>query len=254
MELKGSSAIVTGGAGGFGEATVRRLVAKGVKVVIADLHDERANALVAELGTNVQYVRTDVTDEQNVIEAINAAQVMAPLRTAVAVHGGPAAGKRIVGRNGETYPVETFRRTVEIFLVGNFTVLSRAASVMSLNDPLEDGQRGVCIGTASIAGFEGQVGQADYSAAKGGVIGMTLTAARDLGPAGIRVMTIAPGTFHTYAYGDVPIEDLNERFAKLIPNPKRMGRADEYAQLALQICENDFLNGYTIRLDGAQRF
>ena len=125
---------------------------------------------------------------------------------------------------------------------------------MSQNEPLADNQRGVCIGTASIAGFEGQVGQSDYSAAKGGIIGMTLTAARDLGPAGIRMMTIAPGTFHTYAYGDVPLEQLNERFAQLIPNPKRMGRADEYAQLALQICENDFLNGYTIRLDGAQRF
>ncbi|MFA7322769.1 MAG: SDR family NAD(P)-dependent oxidoreductase [Candidatus Nanopelagicales bacterium] len=254
MELKGASAIVTGGAGGFGEATVRRLVDKGVKVVIADLHDERATALAKELGSAVQYVRTDITDEQNVIEAINAAQAMAPLRVAVAVHGGPAAGKRFVGRNGETYPVETFRRTVEIFLVGNFTVLSRAAAVMSQNEPLADNQRGVCIGTASIAGFEGQVGQSDYSAAKGGVIGMTLTAARDLGPAGIRVMTIAPGTFHTYAYGDVDAATLNERFGALIPNPKRMGHPDEYAQLALQICENDFLNGYTIRLDGAQRF
>ncbi|HBJ72539.1 MAG TPA: 3-hydroxyacyl-CoA dehydrogenase [Actinobacteria bacterium] len=254
MEFQGASAIVTGGAGGFGEATVRRLVAAGTKVVIADLHDERANALAKDLGSSVQYVRTDITDEQNVIEAVNAAQEMAPLRFAVAVHGGPAAGKRLVGRNGETYPVETFRKTVEIFLVGNFTVLSRAAAVMSQNEPDADGQRGVCIGTASIAGFEGQVGQSDYSAAKGGVIGMTLTAARDLGPAGIRVMTIAPGTFHTYAYGDVPIEQLNERFAALIPNPKRMGNADEYGQLAMQIFENNFLNGYTIRLDGAQRF
>ena len=140
------------------------------------------------------------------------------------------------------------------YLIGHFTVISRAAAVMSQNEPDDDGQRGVCIGTASIAGFEGQVGQVSYSAAKGGVIGMTLTAARALGPAGIRVMTIAPGTFHSYAYGDVPIEQLNERFASLIPNPKRMGRADEYAQLALQIVENDFLNGYTIRLDGAQRF
>ena len=258
MEIKGRSAIVTGGAGGFGEATVRRLVDKGANVVIADLHDERANALVKDLGSAVRYVRTDITDEQNVIEAVNAAQEMAPLAFAVAVHGGGANGgggpQRIVDRDGNPIAVEHFRRTVEVYLVGNFTVLSRAAAVMSQNAPDDDGQRGVCLGTASIAGFEGQVGQASYSAAKGGVIGMTLTAARDLGPAGIRVMTIAPGTFHTYAYGDVPIEDLPERFAKLIPNPKRMGRADEYAQLALQICENDFLNGYTIRLDGAQRF
>jgi len=258
MELKGASAIVTGGAGGFGEATVRRLVAAGTKVVIADLHDERATALAKELGSSVQYVRTDITDEQAVIEAVNAAQEMAPLRVAVAVHGGmggPGGGAvRMVDRHGVPIALESFRFTVEIFLIGHFTVLSRAAAVMSQNEADADGQRGVCIGTASIAGFEGQVGQVAYSAAKGGVIGMTLTAARDLGPAGIRMMTIAPGTFHTYAYGDASAEELNERFGALIPNPKRMGRPDEYAQLAMQICENDFLNGYTIRLDGAQRF
>ena len=258
MDISGASAIVTGGAGGFGEATVRRLVAKGAKVVIADLHDERATALAKELGSSVQYVRTDITDEQNVIEAINAAQEMAPLRVAVAVHGGmggPGGGaSRMVDRHGVPISLDAFRFSVEIYLIGHFTVISRAAAVMSQNEPDDDGQRGVCIGTASIAGFEGQVGQVSYSAAKGGVIGMTLTAARDMGPAGIRVMTIAPGTFYTYAYGDIPIEQLNERFAALIPNPKRMGRADEYAQLAMQIVENDFLNGYTIRLDGAQRF
>ncbi|MDO9485188.1 MAG: SDR family NAD(P)-dependent oxidoreductase [Actinomycetota bacterium] len=258
MDINGASAIVTGGAGGFGEATVRRLVAKGAKVVIADLHDERANALAKELGSSVQYVRTDITDEQNVIEAVNAAQNMAPLKVAVAVHGGmggPGGGaSRMVDRHGVPIALDAFRFSVEIYLIGHFTVISRAAAVMSQNEPDADGQRGVCIGTASIAGFEGQVGQVSYSAAKGGVIGMTLTAARDLGPAGIRVMTIAPGTFYTYAYGDIPIDQLNERFASLIPNPKRMGRADEYAQLAQQIVENDFLNGYTIRLDGAQRF
>ncbi|MDO8731510.1 MAG: SDR family NAD(P)-dependent oxidoreductase [Actinomycetota bacterium] len=258
MDIKGASAIVTGGAGGFGEATVRRLVDKGAKVVIADLHDDRANALAKELGSSVQYVRTDITDEQNVIEAINAAQEMAPLRVAVAVHGGmggPGGGaSRMVDRHGVPIAMDAFRFSVEIFLIGHFTVISRAAAVMSQNEADDDNQRGVCIGTASIAGFEGQVGQVPYSAAKGGVIGMTLTAARDMGPAGIRIMTIAPGTFHTYAYGDTPLEQLNERFASLIPNPKRMGRADEYAQLAMQIVENNFLNGYTIRLDGAQRF
>jgi NAD(P)-dependent dehydrogenase (short-subunit alcohol dehydrogenase family) len=259
MEIKGRSAVVTGGAGGFGEATVRRLVAAGANVVIADLHDERANALVKDLGSAVRYVRTDITDEQNVIEAVNAAQEMAPLSFAVAVHGGGGAGgsgpQRIVDRSGVPIPVDIFRKSIEVYLIGHFTVLSRAAAVMSQNAPDEDGQRGVCLGTASIAGFEGQIGQTSYSAAKGGVIGMTLTAARDLGPAGIRFMTIAPGTFHTFAYGEnVSAEDLNERFGKLIPNPKRMGRPDEYAQLAMQIFENNFLNGYTIRLDGAQRF
>ncbi|HBJ72538.1 MAG TPA: 3-hydroxyacyl-CoA dehydrogenase, partial [Actinobacteria bacterium] len=151
MDINGASAIVTGGAGGFGEATVRRLVAKGAKVVIADLHDERANALAKELGSSVQYVRTDITDEQNVIEAVNAAQEMAPLRVAVAVHGGmggPGGGaSRMVDRHGVPIALDAFRFSVEIYLIGHFTVISRAAAVMSQNEPDADGQRGVCIGT-----------------------------------------------------------------------------------------------------------
>lgn len=193
MELSGSSALVVGGAGGFGAATVRRLHAAGARVVIADLQEQNGKALAAELGTGARFVPTDVTSEESVDAAIAAAAELGPLRANVIVHGGPAAGKRIVNRSGEPYPVATFRRTVEIFLVGTYHVLSKAAAAMAKTEPLDSGQRGVVITTASIAGFEGQVGQSDYSAAKAGVIGMTLTASRDLAPAGVRVMCIAPG-------------------------------------------------------------
>ncbi|WP_319453114.1 MULTISPECIES: SDR family NAD(P)-dependent oxidoreductase [unclassified Mycobacterium] len=253
MELRGGSAIVVGGAGGFGAATVRRLTAAGMSVVIADLAEEAGAALSDELGTAAEYIRTDVTSEDSVRSAIGAAAGKGPLRVAVIVHGGPVSQARIVNKSGSTYPVEDFRRTVEIYLTGTFTVLSRAAEQMATNDPLESGQRGVIIGTASIAGYEGQVGQSGYSAAKGGVIGMTLTAARDLAPIGIRVMTIAPGTFFTPAY-KMDETEAQAKWGPLVPNPKRMGSADEYGRLALSIADNDYLNGTVIRIDGAQRF
>jgi NAD(P)-dependent dehydrogenase (short-subunit alcohol dehydrogenase family) len=253
VEIKGSSALVIGGAGGFGEATVRRLAEAGAKVVIADMAEERGKALEDALDGRALFVQTDVTSESSVDEAIAAAVELAPLRSTVIVHGGPAAGKRIVNRQGQPYPVETFRRTVEIFLTGTFHVLSKAAAAMSANEPLESGQRGVIITTASIAGFEGQVGQSDYSAAKGGVIGLNLTAARDLAPIGIRVACIAPGTFFTPAYR-MTEEDAQAKWGPGVPNPKRMGHADEYARLALAIVDNDYLNGEVIRIDGALRF
>jgi NAD(P)-dependent dehydrogenase (short-subunit alcohol dehydrogenase family) len=253
MELHGGSALVVGGAGGFGAATVRRLAEAGMNVVIADLAEEAGTALAAELGGAAEFVRTDVTSEESVRAAIGAAVVKGPLRVTVIVHGGPVAAARIVNKTGVSYPVETFRRTVEIYLTGTFTVLSRAAEQMATNEPLDSGQRGVIIGTASIAGYEGQIGQSDYSAAKGGVIGMTLTAARDLAPLGVRIMTIAPGTFFTPAYRMSEAE-AQAKWGPLVPNPKRMGHADEYAQLALSIAENDYLNGTVIRIDGAQRF
>jgi NAD(P)-dependent dehydrogenase (short-subunit alcohol dehydrogenase family) len=253
MELNGASALVVGGAGGFGEATVRRLVKAGAQVVIADMAEDKSKALEDALGSAVRFVPTDVLDEASVDNAIAAATELGPLRATVVVHGGPAAGKRIVNRQGEPYPVATFRRTVEIFLTGTFHVLSKAAAAMSKNEPLDSGQRGVVITTASIAGFEGQVGQTDYSAAKGGVIGLTLTAARDLAPVGVRVVCIAPGTFLTPAYR-MPEEEAQAKWGPGVPNPKRMGRPDEYAKLALQIVDNDYLNGETIRIDGALRF
>ncbi|MCX4095476.1 SDR family NAD(P)-dependent oxidoreductase [Nocardia sp. alder85J] len=253
MQLEGSSALVVGGAGGFGAATVRRLAEAGVHVVIADLNDERGKALAAELGDRAEYLRTDVTSDESVREAITAATSAAPLRTVVIVHGGPVAARRIVNRAGEPYSADIFARTLDIYLTGTYRVLSLAAGAMTQNEPLESGQRGVIIATASIAGFEGQVGQSDYSAAKGGVIGLTLTAARDLAPTGIRVMTIAPGTFYTPAYG--PDEAaVQAKWGPSVPNPKRMGSADEYARLAVHIADNDYLNGTVIRIDGALRF
>ncbi len=253
MDLAGASALVVGGAGGFGAATVRRLVDAGARVVIADMADEKGEALAGELGDVTTFVHTDVTSDDSVDAAIAAAADLGPLRVCVIVHGGPAAGKRVVNRAGEPYPAATFARTIDIFLTGTYRVMSKAAAAMSQNEPLDSGQRGVVIQTASIAGFEGQVGQTDYSAAKAGVIGLTLTAARDLAPVGVRVMTIAPGTFFTPAYG-MKEEEAQAKWGPGVPNPKRMGHADEYAQLALQIAQNDYLNGETIRIDGAQRF
>lgn len=253
MELNNSSVLVVGGAGGFGEATVRRLAAAGSHVIIADLAEEKGKALEAELDGKARFVSTDVTCEGSVQAAIDTAYEVAPLRSAVVVHGGPAAGRRMINRAGEPYPLDTFRKTVEVFLTGTFNVLSRAAGAMSKNEPLDSGQRGVVVTTASIAGFEGQVGQSDYSAAKGGVIGLTLTAARDLAPAGIRVMSIAPGTFFTPAF-QMKEEDAQAQWGPGVPNPKRMGHVNEYARLAQDIIENDYLNGTVIRIDGALRF
>jgi len=253
VKLSGSSALVVGGAGGFGSATVRRLAQAGAHVVIADMADDKGEALAKELDGRAVYVHTDVTREESVDEALAAAAELGPLRTAVIVHGGPTAGKRLVNRNGQAYPVETFRRTVEIYLIGTFTVLSKAAAAMTGNEPLDSGQRGVIITTASIAGYEGQVGQTDYSAAKGGVIGLNLTAARDLAPAGVRVVSIAPGTFFTPAYRMEEAE-AQAKWGTSVPNPKRMGHVDEYARLVLAIADNDYLNGEVIRIDGALRF
>ena len=253
MQLEESSALVVGGAGGFGSATVRRLAACGARVVIADLAADKGKELEDSLGGQARFVPTDITSEESVDAAIASAQDMGPLRAAVIVHGGPVAARRIINREGKPYPVETFRRTVEIFLTGTFHVLSKAAAAMSHNEPLDSGQRGVIITTASIAGFEGQVGQSDYSAAKGGVIGLNLTAARDLAPAGIRVVSIAPGTFFTPAYR-MSEEEAQAKWGSGVPSPKRMGRTDEYARLALAIIDNDYINGEVIRIDGAQRF
>lgn len=253
MDLRDGSALVVGGAGGFGAATVRRLTTAGMNVVIADLAQETGTELAGELGGTTEFIHTDVTKEDSVRAAVAAAADKGPLRVAVIVHGGPVAAARLVNKAGVSYPIETFRRTVEIYLTGTFTVLSRAAEQMATNEPLDSGQRGVIISTASIAGYEGQIGQSDYSAAKGGVIGMTLTAARDLAPLGVRVMTIAPGTFFTPAY-QMDEADAQAKWGPLVPNPKRMGHADEYAQLALSIAQNDYLNGSVIRIDGAQRF
>lgn len=253
MRLEGTSAIITGGAGGLGEATVRRLAAGGVGVVIADLADDRATKLAADLGDRVRYVRTDVTSEESVLAALEVARDLGPLRTAVAAHGGEASGGRLVNRDGEPLPLEGFRRTLEVYLTGTFNLMRLAASEMVKSEPDDNGCRGVLISTASIAAYEGQIGQIPYAAAKGGVVSMTLVAARDLAPSGVRSMTIAPGTFFTPAFM-MAEDEANARFGTGIQFPRRMGRADEYAALVQTIVENDYLNGEVIRLDAGLRF
>jgi NAD(P)-dependent dehydrogenase (short-subunit alcohol dehydrogenase family) len=258
VDLTNASALVTGGAGGFGGATARRLAARGAKVVLADVADERGEALAKELGNGSVYVRTDITNEASIANAVATAASLGPLRAAVVVHGGPpppGRGGRVIDRDGNRLSLDYFRHFTEIYLNSAFAVSSYAAEAMAKTEPLASNQRGVIINTASIAGFEGQTGQVAYSAAKGGVIGLTLTLARDLAPIGVRAMTIAPGTFLTLAYSaHMTDEQAQAKWGPMVTNPKRMGDPDEYAQLALQIVENDFLNGTTIRLDGAQRF
>jgi NAD(P)-dependent dehydrogenase (short-subunit alcohol dehydrogenase family) len=242
MEISGSSAVVVGGTGGLGEATVRRLRAAGANVVVADIADDKGKALEDEL--SVRYVRTDATSEQDVRAAMTAAASLGPLRICVDTHGGPAAGGRLVGKDGEPLSLDGFRKTIEYYLTAVFNVTRLAAAAM---------RDGVIVNTASIAAYEAQVGMIPYAAAKGGVVSMTLAAARDLSPLGIRVVSIAPGMFLTPAYGTAG-DQLEAAWGPRIPHPKRMGQAAEYAALVQHICENDYLNGEVIRLDGALRF
>ncbi|MET9830798.1 SDR family oxidoreductase [Streptomyces sp. NPDC006385] len=252
MRIEGSAALVVGGAGGLGEATVRRLHAAGARVVVADLADDKGKALEAELG--VRYVRTDATDEGSVTAAVEEAEGAGEFRVAVDCHGGPASGGRLVGKDGSPLDLAGFRTTVDIYLTGVFNVVRLAAAAIARTAPAgEDGGRGVIVTTSSIAAYEGQVGQLPYAAAKGGVSAMTLVAARDLSPLGIRVVSVAPGTVLTPAYGKAA-DQLEAYWGPQIPHPRRMGRPEEYAALVQHLCENDYLNGEVVRLDGALRF
>jgi NAD(P)-dependent dehydrogenase (short-subunit alcohol dehydrogenase family) len=252
MEISGSSAVVVGGTGGMGEATVRRLSAAGAHVVVADVNDEKGKALAEELG--IRYLHTDASSEDDVAAAFAEAATLGPVRISVDVHGGPAAGGRLLNKEGQPHKLEDFRLTLESYLISPFNVTRLAAAAINKTEPIGDtGARGVIIQTASIAGFEGQIGQIAYGSAKGGIISMTLIAARDLSPAGIRVNTIAPGMINTPAYGQAG-DQLEAHWGPQIPHPKRMGKPDEYARLAVSIAENDYLNGEVIRLDGAFRF
>ncbi|QIX52695.1 SDR family NAD(P)-dependent oxidoreductase [Rhodococcus sp. DMU1] len=251
MEINGTSAIVVGGTGGLGQATVRRLHGAGAKVVVADVADDKGRVLEEELG--VRYVRTDAGDEASVSAVIAEAESLGPLRISVDCHGGPAGGGRLVGKDGSPMSLDAFKTTIESYLTSSFNVMRLAAAAIAQQDPLEEGGRGVIVNTASVAAFEGQIGQLPYSAAKGGIVGMTLVAARDLSPLGIRVVTIAPGTILTPAYGKAG-DQLEAYWGPQVPFPQRMGRPEEYAALAQSIVENDYLNGEVIRLDGALRF
>jgi len=252
MQLKGSSALIVGGAGGLGAATVRRLAAAGAHVVIADLSEEGGQSLAGELGGSARFVRTDVLSDDSLLAAIAAATEMGPLRVSVDTHGGPGGG-RTVDREGVPMALEHFMKVVEIFLHGTFNVLRLAAAAMAANEPLDTGERGVIVNTASIAGYEGTIGQVAYGAAKAAIIGMTLPAARDLAVLGIRVGTIAPGVFATPAYGQA-LDAVEAEWGPVVPFPKRMGQPDEYAAMAMAIIDNPYFNGEVIRLDGALRF
>lgn len=251
MQISGSSALVVGGTGGLGEATVRRLHAAGARIVVADVADDKGKELATELG--IRYVHTDATDEDSVRAAVEEAESLGPLRIAVDTHGGPATGGRLIGKDGKALALDGFRTTIEFYLTAVFNVLRLSAEGIARSEPREEGARGVIVTTSSIAGYEGQIGQLPYAAAKGGVAAITLVAARDLSPLGIRVVSIAPGTINTPAYGQ-NADKLEAYWAPQIPFPKRMGRSDEYAKLAIGIIENDYLNGEVIRLDGALRF
>ena len=242
-------ALVTGGASGLGGATVRRLVADGAKAVVLDLPTSAGAALAAELGDAVRFVPTDVRDEAQVQAAVDAARELGEVRVAVTCAGVATPG-RVIGRGGPL-SLDTFRTVVDINLVGSFNVLRLAAAAMLANEPV-DGDRGVVVMTASIAAFDGQVGQAAYSSSKGGIVGLTLPAARDLAQFGIRVMTVAPGIVETPMLATVS-DEFRASLAAGVPFPQRLARPEEYAQLVLAIVGHDYLNGETIRMDGALR-
>jgi NAD(P)-dependent dehydrogenase (short-subunit alcohol dehydrogenase family) len=249
MQIDGSAAIVVGGASGLGEATARSLHSGGAAVTVADVNAEKGATLASELG--LHFIACDVRDEDQVQAAVQAAaQSAGGLRIAVCC-AGTGWAQKVAGSKGP-HPLMPFETIISINLIGTFNVLRFAAAAMVANEPLEDGERGVCVNTASIAAYDGQVGQIAYSASKGGIVSLTLPAARDLSQYGIRVNTIAPGLFDTPLLAALP-EEARQKLGAGVPYPQRLGQPAEYAQLVGQIIENRMLNGETIRLDGALR-
>ncbi|MEI6363586.1 MAG: SDR family NAD(P)-dependent oxidoreductase [Actinomycetes bacterium] len=253
MKLADSVVLVTGGASGLGEATVRRAVREGAKgVAILDLSEEKSAALALELGAKAVAVPADITMPGQVSEAIAATLVeFGRIDVLVSCAGIPWA-QRTVDREGNPPNLDAYRKVIEINLIGTFDVVSKTAAAMSRNEPNDDGERGVIVMTASVAAFDGQIGQAAYSASKGGIVGMTLPLARDLGAVGVRVVTIAPGLIETPIYDFAPPE-MKEGLAKTVVFPHRLGYADEFAHLAQSVVENAYMNGEVIRLDAAVR-
>ncbi len=249
MEISGTSALVTGGASGIGAAVARSLAAAGARVTVVDRNAELGEAVAGEIGG--LFAPADVTSADDVTAAVAAAAEMGPLRVAVSC-AGIGWAERTVNRGGDPASLEAFRKVVEVNLVGTYNVLRLAASAMSRTDPLDDGERGVIVNTASVAAFDGQIGQAAYAASKGGVVALTLATARDLSPAGIRVCTIAPGLVDTPLLGTLP-DDARAALAAGVPFPKRLGRPEDFASLAMEIVRNGYLNGETIRMDAALR-
>ncbi|MDH3304860.1 MAG: SDR family oxidoreductase [Gammaproteobacteria bacterium] len=251
MELSSAKAVISGGASGLGLATAERVIEAGGQVVILDINDEHGEAAAAQLGVDAHYVNTDVASEASVKDAIKAADdLMGGITLAVNCAGIATAG-RTLGREGP-WPSENFNRVIQVNLVGSFNVTKEAAAVIHLNDANENGERGVIISTASIAAFEGQIGQAAYSASKGGIVGMMLPLAREFAQFGIRVNTIAPGIFMTPMMAGMP-EEVQESLGKQVPFPPRLGRPEEFADTVAFIYGNAMVNGETIRVDGAIR-
>ena len=251
MQISGRTFIVTGGSSGLGAGVVLKFAGLGANVVILDLNAEAGEALSAELGPTVLFHKTDVTDEATVQAAVDLA-----VTTFGGVHGavncaGIVIGERVLGRKGP-HRLTTFSKVIQINVVGTFNVTRLAAAAMNNNEPNDGGERGVIINTASVAAFDGQIGQAAYAASKGAIVGMTLPIARELARVGIRINTIAPGIFGTPMLAGMS-EEIQQSLAASVPFPKRLGTPEDYAKLAQHICENEMLNGETIRLDGAIR-
>ncbi len=251
MDVKNKGVVVTGGASGLGAACVRLLTQSGAKVVIADLNSETGTALANELGGSTLFVQTNVTEEESMQAAVRAAVEKFGGLYVLINCAGIGIAERVLGKNGPA-SLASFTRVININLIGTFNAIRLAAAAMAENTPNEGGERGVIINTASVAAFDGQIGQAAYSASKGGIVGMTLPIARDLSRNGIRVMTIAPGIFDTPMLGSLP-EPARISLGQQVPFPPRLGRPSEYAALAKHIIENEMLNGEVIRLDGAIR-
>jgi NAD(P)-dependent dehydrogenase (short-subunit alcohol dehydrogenase family) len=251
MQLQGKTLLITGGSSGLGMATLRRLVAAGANGIVADVNEEAGRALAAELGSAVRFVRTDVTNEASVQTAVSTAvDTFGGLHGAVNCAGVAIAAKVLSSRG--IHDLSAFSKVIEVNLIGTFNVIRLAAATMSQGEPDEAGERGVIVNTASVAAFDGQIGQAAYSASKGGVVGLTLPIARELAAHSIRVMTIAPGLFETPMLAGLP-EKARQSLAQQVPFPTRLGRPEEYAALVQHIFENEMLNGEVIRLDGAIR-
>jgi NAD(P)-dependent dehydrogenase (short-subunit alcohol dehydrogenase family) len=251
MQLQNATALITGGASGLGEATVRRFAEQGANVVIIDLNEERGQALAQELGDAARYVRADVSREEDMQKAVQTAVETFGALNILVNCAGVARALKTVGKDGP-HPLDQFELVVRVNLIGTFNSIRLSAAAMMKNNPNNEGERGVIINTASVAAYDGQIGQVAYSASKGGIVGMTLPIARDLARDGIRVMTIAPGLFDTPLMASLP-EPARISLGQQVPFPSRLGNPAEYAQLAHAIVENPMLNGEVIRLDGAIR-
>jgi len=251
MEIRDCVAVVTGGASGLGEATVRAIVAGGGRAVMADLAEDKGARLAGELGDAALYVKTDVTSEDDVVRLLDRALAAFGRVNLLVNCAGIAIAEKVLGKKG-VHSLSAFERVIRINLIGTFNVIRLAVEKMAGNAPNAAGERGVVVNTASVAAFEGQVGQAAYSASKGGIVGLTLPLAREFAAHGIRVMTIAPGIFETPMFDSLP-EKAREALGAMVPFPSRLGRPEEYARLVRSIVENPMLNGEVIRLDGAIR-